>query len=292
MKRKGEITLERRLYGIGEFARRAGVTVRTLRFYDRVALLAPSGVTGAGYRLYADEDLQTLQHILALKFLGFSLAEIKGCLGSGPAQVEEMLARQRRMMQDRRSQLDAILRAIESAERLVSAGRWDAEAIIGVIEVIQMQQKKAWVRQYFSEEQAQKLEATIASSYSEEARRKLAAREWTEADQADVSAQWTHVAAEAKRLAAAGADPACEEGQALAQRKHDLLFAFTQGDPDIAAGLKTFWEQHNALPAGEQPLAAAVPRSVVPDADDPGAQFLARAMTAFQEQRKKGEEAG
>ncbi|MCW3053630.1 MAG: MerR family transcriptional regulator, partial [Chthonomonadales bacterium] len=83
MHQKGETTLERRLYPIGEFAGRAGVTVRTLRFYDKVGLLAPSAMTEAGYRLYAEQDLSTLQHILALKFLGFSLVEIKQCLTSG-----------------------------------------------------------------------------------------------------------------------------------------------------------------------------------------------------------------
>lgn len=258
------------------------MTVRTLRFYDKVGLLAPSATTEAGYRLYAEQDLLTLQHILALKFLGFSLQEIKRCLG-GPTQVEEMLARQRQMMQAKRLQLDAILSAIGSAEKLISAGRCDAEAIIRVITVMQMEQKREWVKKHFSDEQIQKMDTLSAASYSEEARQKLAAREWTEADQERVSAQWAHVASESQRLAEAGEDPAGEEGQALAKLKNDLLFAFTQGDPEITAGLAKFWDSHNALPAEEQPLAEVVPASVVPGAQDAGAQFLERAMTVYRE---------
>jgi len=56
------------------------VSIRTLRYYDKVGLLLPSLHTEAGYRLYSDEDLLSLQQILVLKFLGFSLEEIKVCL--------------------------------------------------------------------------------------------------------------------------------------------------------------------------------------------------------------------
>jgi len=281
---KGETTLERRLYPIGEFAGRAGVTVRTLRFYDKVGLLAPSATTEAGYRLYAEQDLSTLQHILALKFLGFSLVEIKQCLAGGPAQVGEMLSRQRQMLQEKRLQLDAILSAIGLAEKQVSAGRNSAEAIIRVITVIQMEQKQAWVKQHFSEEQAQKMAELMTASYSEEARQNLAQRgEWTEADQERANTQWGHVATESTRLAEAGADPAGEEGQALAKFKSDLLFGFTQGNAAVSAGLEKFWENHSALPAAEQPLASVVNPTLVPGSQDPGAQFMDRAMDIYKE---------
>ena len=284
MNQKGETTLERRFYPIGEFAGRAGVTVRTLRFYDKVGLLAPSATTDAGYRLYAEQDLSTLQHILALKFLGFSLEEIKQCLASGPAQVGEMLSRQRQMLQEKRLQLDAILSAIGSAEKQVSAGRNSAEAIIRVITVIQMEQKQEWVKQHFSEEQAEKMAELMTASYSEEARQNLAQRgAWTEADQERANAQWGHVASEATRLAEAGADPGGEEGQAVAKLKSELLFGFTQGNAEVSAGLEKFWENHSALPASEQPLAAVVNPTLVPGAQDAGAQFLARAMTIYKE---------
>ena len=63
-------------YTSGEFARKAKVTIRTIRFYDKQGILKPSKVSEAGYRLYTDEDFGRLQRILCLKYLGFSLEEI------------------------------------------------------------------------------------------------------------------------------------------------------------------------------------------------------------------------
>ncbi len=67
---------ENRFYTAGEFAKKAGVTIRTIRFYDNKGLLKPSSVSEAGYRLYTDEDFAKLQRILTLKYLGLSLEDI------------------------------------------------------------------------------------------------------------------------------------------------------------------------------------------------------------------------
>ena len=53
-------------YTINKIARFAGVTLRTLRYYDKIGLLTPSARTDAGYRLYSDEDVERLQQILFL----------------------------------------------------------------------------------------------------------------------------------------------------------------------------------------------------------------------------------
>ena len=63
-------------YTSGEFARKANVTIRTIRYYDKQGILKPSQMSEAGYRLYTDEDFGRLQKILSLKYLGFSLEEI------------------------------------------------------------------------------------------------------------------------------------------------------------------------------------------------------------------------
>ena len=65
--KKGAFTLEPKRYGIGQFAAAACVSLRTLRYYDTVGLLSPTGRTPAGYRQYSERDLMTLQQILALK---------------------------------------------------------------------------------------------------------------------------------------------------------------------------------------------------------------------------------
>lgn len=63
-------------YTTGQFAKKAKVTIRTIRFYDKKGLLKPTKITDSGYRLYTIEDFGRLQKILSLKYLGFSLDEI------------------------------------------------------------------------------------------------------------------------------------------------------------------------------------------------------------------------
>lgn len=65
-----------KLYSTGEFAKMAGVTLRTIRYYDKIGLLKPTKILNNGYRRYCNHDLITLQKILSLKELGFSLEEI------------------------------------------------------------------------------------------------------------------------------------------------------------------------------------------------------------------------
>ena len=64
-------------YKTGDIAKRAGVTVRTMQYYDSIGLLHPSLVDEKGYRFYSDEDMVRLQKILCLKELGFGLEDIR-----------------------------------------------------------------------------------------------------------------------------------------------------------------------------------------------------------------------
>ncbi|MDP7981485.1 MerR family transcriptional regulator [Bacillus sp. WLY-B-L8] len=65
---------------ISEFAGIGDVTVRTLRYYDKINLLKPSDYTEGGHRLYTKDDLYILQQIQALKHLGFSLGEVQNII--------------------------------------------------------------------------------------------------------------------------------------------------------------------------------------------------------------------
>ncbi len=106
----------RRFYTSGEFARQAAVSVRTLRYYDQVGLLSPAERSDAGYRLYSDDDLAALQQILALKLLGFTLAEIRVLRQATRLGLPEVLARQKAMLREKRDHLDRIARGIERME--------------------------------------------------------------------------------------------------------------------------------------------------------------------------------
>ena len=66
---------------IGELAENTGLSLRTIRHYDEVGLLKPSGRTEGGFRLYSNEDLSRLLLIRRMKPLGFSLGEMTELLG-------------------------------------------------------------------------------------------------------------------------------------------------------------------------------------------------------------------
>jgi DNA-binding transcriptional MerR regulator len=63
-------------YSSGEFAKLAGITKKTLRYYDEKNILKPSLLSDSGARYYTNKDLGRLQQILLLKYLGFSLNDI------------------------------------------------------------------------------------------------------------------------------------------------------------------------------------------------------------------------
>src|SRR5688500_10716567 len=66
---------------VGELAKRTGLTVRTLHHYEAVGLLKPSLRTESGHRLFTTTDVARLQQVLSFRQLGFSLEEIRSCLG-------------------------------------------------------------------------------------------------------------------------------------------------------------------------------------------------------------------
>lgn len=67
-------------FSIGQLARRAGVAIDTVRYYERNRMLAPAGRLASGYRRYGDAELKRLQFIRRAKVLGFSLADIRELL--------------------------------------------------------------------------------------------------------------------------------------------------------------------------------------------------------------------
>src|SRR5438552_1370460 len=111
---------EDNLFQAREFAELTGVTVRTLHHYDRLGLLKPSRYSRAGYRLYRESDVARLEQIVALKFIGFSLNEIKKILSHGQIDLATMLQRQREAITEKRQRLDLAISAIQRAEHVIA----------------------------------------------------------------------------------------------------------------------------------------------------------------------------
>jgi DNA-binding transcriptional MerR regulator len=100
-------------FTVGELAKLAGITVRTLHHYDQLGLVQPSDRSDAGYRLYGDADVLRLQQVLMYRELGLALDQIAGVIeGRSP---RELLEQHRDALVAKRIQLDAMLAALDTA---------------------------------------------------------------------------------------------------------------------------------------------------------------------------------
>ena len=101
-------------YSSGEFARMAQITVRTVRYYDKQNILKPSLVTPTGARFYTEEDFARQQQIMLLKYLGFSLEDIRELTvnDSDYSYLEHSLEQQQNLVRDRIEQLQLVEQAI------------------------------------------------------------------------------------------------------------------------------------------------------------------------------------
>ena len=94
---------------VHEVSRLAGVSVRTLQYYDRIGLLCPEERSGAGYRLYGENDLERLGDILLFRELEFPLREIKKILDSPGFDRDKALCQQIEMLTLKKEHLEGLI---------------------------------------------------------------------------------------------------------------------------------------------------------------------------------------
>ena len=97
---------------ISEVAKLSGVTVRTLHYYDEIGLLKPSDTTEAGYRVYSNKDLETLQQILFFRELDFPLNEIKEIMINPNYNKNEALNKHKELLIEKRKRIDGLIALI------------------------------------------------------------------------------------------------------------------------------------------------------------------------------------
>lgn len=98
---------------VGQVAKVAGISVRTLHHYDEIGLLEPSERSAAGYRLYTDDDLVTLQQVMFFRELGFGLDDIGRLMHDPAFDRREALRLQHRMLADKAAQLMKMMDAVD-----------------------------------------------------------------------------------------------------------------------------------------------------------------------------------
>lgn len=140
---------------VGEAAKKMGITVRTLQYYDKKGILSPSAESEGGRRLYTNKELIILHQILSLKSLGFTLGDIKNQLISldTPAGVADALTKQADNIRENIEQLSASLTALEHLrEEVLQMQTVDFKKYADIIINLQMNNKYYYLIKKFDED--------------------------------------------------------------------------------------------------------------------------------------------
>lgn len=238
-----------------EFAARAGVSVRTLHHYDRVALLRP-GRSRSGYRLYSEADFARLQQIVTLKFVGLSLAQIRELLDHDKQKRKprinpaEALRLQRRLLELKRNQINSAITALARIEQTMASAEMEPgpSLFCEILELIAMHNSTEWEKihaQYFTEEQRADMARRADPELAAEGTRK-----------------WTALIEEVEAAVKAGEDPASPRARSLALRWDALRNEFlnwatgpgskiTEGE--VKAGLSRMYADRHKWPGNMRP---------------------------------------
>jgi DNA-binding transcriptional MerR regulator len=111
-------------YTVNKLAKLAGVTTRTLRFYDHSGLLPPKAIRSNGYRVYGEAEVTRLQQIMFYRELGVELSEIGRILAANDFDGAATLQRHLCALYAKRKQIDAL---IANVEKSISAMKGETE---------------------------------------------------------------------------------------------------------------------------------------------------------------------
>jgi DNA-binding transcriptional MerR regulator len=198
-------------FTVGQVAKIARVTVRTLHHYDEIGLLRPSGRLDSGYRAYSISDLERLQCILCYRQLGFSLDQIKPALDDPGADPLELLRWQHTLLTKRMSELRRMMTTVETLMEARTMGiklePYDFLEVFGATNPI-AHDKEA--EQRWGD-----------SSAWDEARRRTSS--YTKEDWKRMQAEFGALMADIAAAQADGAEPGSEGVMALAEKHRGYL---------------------------------------------------------------------
>ncbi len=220
-------------YHVKEFADMAGVTVRTLQYYDRIGLMQPSNKTESNHRLYKRRDLLKLQQILTLKQLGFTLKEIKSMLNQPNLDLRAALEAQKKSIDAQIEQLQAVSSAMEHAmDVLDTTENWDWDIVQLIIQGMTDKHYLKWVRQHFSDD--------LLKTLTEQSR-DMPIEDITRAQE-----QWQQIADRVRtNQHLPPDDPTLQQ---IAQEADQLIQQFTKGNPQVESALQNMYDNPDDIP--------------------------------------------
>lgn len=102
------------MFTVNEVSKIAGISIRTLQYYDKIGLLPPCDHTNSGYRLYDEKSLERLQTILLFRELEFPLKEIKNIINNPEFNRKKAVSEQVKLLKLRREHIDSLISLAES----------------------------------------------------------------------------------------------------------------------------------------------------------------------------------
>lgn len=205
---------------IGELAKAAGITVRTLHHYDSIGLLAPTGERESGHRLYTANDVEVLGQILAFKSMGLSLAKISVLLKQKTYDLQKTLILQEEA-------LNANIQSLQKAKRALRflLDTLAHKKTVSTKELLSFMKEMQTMEKYYTPEQIKKLEARY-EKFSDKAQ--------------EIQKAWPVLFKKVEEAMKAGLPENNLKVQALAAEAQLYIDLFTGGDKDIEAGLEKY----------------------------------------------------
>lgn len=216
------------MYTVKQLSDVAGVSVRTLHYYDEIGLLRPSKVGENSYRYYDDSALLRLQQILFYREMGVELMQIKDILDSPDFDVVAALRSHRRALQEK----------IERLENLVSTVDTTIRYLGGEVEMSKKQLFKA-----FSDEEQKQYEREARLQWDPELVND-SIRRWngyTEAQRQAIGEEGNQVYLDLVKALEAGTPPGDAAVQEILKRWHNHLRYFYEPTLEILRGLGEYY---------------------------------------------------
>lgn len=208
---------------IGQLAKQAGVTVRTLHHYDAIGLLSPSGDRESGHRLYTKSDVERLSQVVSLKSMGFSLAQMLSFLDGREVDLNKTLAIHRMQLKEKIKQLQKMDEDLGVLINHLNNG----DQIDGP-ELLEFMGKVKKMENIYTPEQVKKLQERL-SKYDSQVK--------------ETELKWQELFKKFEQAMQDGHGPESEYVQTLAMNAQQLIDLFTGGDTDIEARLDAAYDK-------------------------------------------------
>lgn len=236
--------IEKRFLTVGELAGKAGITVRTLQYYDRIGLLK-STLSEGGRRMYTCDDILKLQQILFLKSFGFPLEEISNKILNykTSADLEKIFTEQSKILHEQISNMNKTVNMLDIIIEEIRTGKdISFERLIAIIESMSQGNPYTFFIRYFGDEQLN----SVAKRFSS----KEESQQYIES--------MKELFTQLNTLYKKDADPAGKEGQELAARWWTTVCRFTGGDSSLMKTLLSVGKDIDNWPEGTENIKDAI----------------------------------